>query len=107
MMELQLILLTAAVIAISSWMMAWQHKVRRDQRILILGVVPIERRKRIPNERIVVFLPRSDIQYDLEQRDLLVIEHEGIRQVDRYDLQLLHETQGKSHYSIETFSLSD
>ena len=106
-MEQQLILLTAALIAFLSWMMARQHKVRRDQRLLALGIIPIERRKRIPNERIAIFLPRSDIHYDPEQWDLLVIEQEEIRQVDRYDLQHLHQSSGKSHYSIEAFSLTD
>ena len=107
MMELQLTLLTAALVAISSWMIAWHIKIRRDQRLLAPGVVPIQKRKRVQNENIAVFLPRSDYEHGSERRDLLVIEQDGIRSVDRYDLQHLHETSGKSHFPIETFSLTD
>jgi hypothetical protein len=107
MMELQLIIFPAAVVAISLWVIAWHHKVRGQQRLFRLGIVQIQRREGDGIQIFEVFLPQSNKEFIAEVQDLLVIGEDGIKQVDRYELHLLGERPGQSHPLIETFSLTD
>jgi hypothetical protein len=107
MMELQIIIFPAAIVAISLWMIAWHHKVRGQQLLFTPGIVPIQKRKGGDIQKIEVFLPQTNLEFIAEVQDLLIIGEDGFKRVDRYELHLLRERPGQPHPLIETFSLAD
>ena len=107
MMELQLIIFPAAIAGLSLWIIAWHNKLRMEQKLLAPGIVPIQRRKTADSPIIELFLPRSNIEFVAGPHDLLVIQEDGIKQVNPYELHLLRERPGHPHLLIEAFSLAD
>ncbi|GMQ77941.1 MAG: hypothetical protein BMS9Abin02_0433 [Anaerolineae bacterium] len=107
MMELQLIILPAVIVAISLWMIARIHKVRGQQQLFRLGILPIQRREGSDIKKTEVFLPQANREFLAEVQDLLVIGEDGFKQVNRYELHLLRVSPEQLHPLIEAFSLTD